>query len=110
MAVFSFWNKHSAFVEVYSTAGIPRSAIPKVNVTFGWPEINGQPAKARGVSAHYPNSGVQAGPDCAKAFADGSDVRVEVGPIFKRPENERTHPLAIKAPADGAAQPRAAKE
>lgn len=92
---FTFWNKHSAFVEVYATAGIPRSAIPKVNVTFGWPEINGKPARVKGASAHYPTKGVQASPDCARTFGEDSNVRVEIGPIFRRPENERTHAIEI---------------
>ena len=38
---FTFWPKHSAFVEVYSTAKIPKSGIPKVNISFGWPRLNG---------------------------------------------------------------------
>lgn len=91
---FTFWNRHSAFVEVYATTQIPRSGIPKVNVTFGRPEINGKPAAITRASAHYPNSGSQAAPDCAMIVADGSDVRVEVGPIFRRPEEQRSHPLS----------------
>ena len=36
----TFWDHHSAFVEVYSTAKIPRSEIPEVKVTFGYSRIN----------------------------------------------------------------------
>lgn len=95
---FTYWNRHSAFVEVYSTAPIPRSGIPKVNVTFGWPEFNGQPAAVSKVTAHYPNEDIQAGPDAANIVADGSDLRVELGPIFKRPEEQRTHVLTPTPP------------
>lgn len=102
---FTYWNRHSAFVEVYSTAGIPRSNIPKVNVTFGWPEINGKPAKVTSASAHYPVTGIQAGPDCTMIIGDGPDVRVEVGPIFRRPEEERSHAVEITAPAAASGEP-----
>lgn len=96
---FTYWNRHSAFVEVYSTAWIPRSGIPQVHVTFGWPEINGRPAKVTSASAHYPVTGSQAGPDCATIIGEGPNVRVEVGPIFRRPEQQRSHPVEITAPA-----------
>lgn len=95
---FTWWARHSAFVEVYSTAKIPRSNIPKVGVTFGWPMINGKPAPVKQASAFYPNKSGPAAPDCAKAVADGAAVRVEVGPIFVRDEAQRRHPLAVKAP------------
>lgn len=96
---FTLWEKNSAFVEVYSTAKIPRSRIPKVNVTFGWPRINGQPASIKKTSAFYPHDSGSAAPDCAVAKADGASVRVEVGPIFVRDEKERRHPLEIVASA-----------
>ena len=92
---FTFWKKHSAFVEVYSTSKIPRSGIPKVNVTFGWPRINGEPAAVKRASAYYPHEKGPAAPDCATAKADGANVRVEVGPIFVRDEKERRHELKI---------------
>lgn len=92
---FTFWDKNSAFVEVYSTEKIPASGIPKVNVTFGWPRINGQPAALRKASAFYPHKTGPAAPDCAVAKADGANVRVEVGPIFVRDEKQRTHGLPI---------------
>ncbi len=92
---FTFWEKNSAFVEVYSTAKIPRSGIPKVNVTFGWPRLNGQPAPLKRASAYYPSQTGPAAPDCAVAKADGSNVRVEVGPIFVRDEKQRRHDLSI---------------
>ena len=95
---FTFWDRNSAFVEVYSTAKIPRSGIPKVNVTFGWPRINGQPAALKRASAYYPSKTGPAAPDCAVAKADGSNVRVEVGPIFQRDEKQRRHPLDLSQP------------
>jgi len=82
-------------VEVYSTAKIPRSGIPKVNVSFGWPRLNGQPAALKRASAYYPSKTGPAAPDCAVAKADGANVRVEVGPIFVRDEKQRRHDLSI---------------
>jgi hypothetical protein len=92
---FTFWKKHSAFVEVYSTAKIPNSGIPKVNVTFGWPRLNGQKAALKKASAFYPNKGTQDSPDCAWVKADGENCVVEVGLIFKRDEAKRRHDLAL---------------
>lgn len=95
---FTFWEKNSAFVEVYSTEKIPRSYIPKVNVTFGWPRINGQPAALKRASAYYPHEHGPAAPDCAIAKAEGPNVRVEVGPIFVRDDKMRRHELSISQP------------
>ena len=93
---FTFWAKHSAFVEVYSTSKIPRSGIPKVNVTFGWPRLNGQKVGMKKVSAYYPHDSGPAAPDCAWAKAEGENCVVEVGPIFKRDEAKRRHDLEVK--------------
>ncbi len=93
---FEFWNRNSAFVEVYSTERIRRSGIPKVNVTFGWPRINGQKAELKKAYAYYPSKTGPAAPDCAWAKADGEKVRVEVGAIFVRDEAKRRHDLALK--------------
>ncbi|MCH7224956.1 DUF3472 domain-containing protein [Haloferula sp. A504] len=97
---FTYWAKHSAFVEVYATQPLPRSPIPKVEVTFGWPQVNGRPAAVTGASAHYPDRGTQAGPDCATIRAEGEAVRVSVGKIFKRDPAKRSHPLRLD-PAGG---------
>ena len=94
---FTFWERHSAFVEVYSTAKIPRSGIPKVNVTFGWPRLNGQKAKLKNASAYYPSKQGPASPDCAVVKAVGENCVVEVGPIFKRDEATRSHPLSLES-------------
>lgn len=97
---FTFWERHSAFVEVYSTAKIPRSGIPKVNVAFGWPRLNGQKVALKGASAYYPHRQGPASPDCAVVKANGEACVVEVGPIFKRDEQTRRHPLNIKQQGD----------
>ena len=93
---FTYWAKHSAFVEVYSTSKIPSSGIPKVNVTFGWPRVNGQKPALKGVHAYYPSKTGPASPDCCWIKADGEDVRVEVGPIFIRDETQRRHDLKLQ--------------
>ena len=64
---FTFWDRHSAFCEIYSTEKIRNSGIPKVNVTFGWPRINGQKAALKRASAYYPSKTGPASPDCAVA-------------------------------------------
>ncbi|MEI8289982.1 MAG: hypothetical protein WCH99_10955 [Verrucomicrobiota bacterium] len=96
---FTFWPKHSAFVEVYSTEKIRRSAIPEVKITFGYPRLNGQPPKLKSASVNHPGPGERsAAPDCATAIADGSKVIVTVGPIFEREAKDRKHPLGVKMP------------
>ena len=99
---FTYWAKQTAFVEVYSTARIPKSGIPKVNVTFGWPRLNGQKVALKKASAYYPDptKGVPGSPDCATAKAVGENCVVEIGPIFKRDEATRRHDLAVTRPTD----------
>ena len=99
---FTFWGKHSAFVEVYSTAKIPRSAIPKATIVFGWPRLNGQKAPLKKAHAFYPDKGSQDSPDCAWVRADGENCVVEVGPIFKRDEAKRRHDLPLASASAGA--------
>lgn len=92
---FTFWERHSAFVEVYSTAKIPKSGIPKVNVTFGWPRLNGKKVPLKKAHAYYPDKGGPDSPDCAWVKAEGENCVVEVGPIFKRDEAKRRHELPL---------------
>lgn len=93
---FTFWAKHSAFVEGYSTAKIPKSGIPKVNVTFGWPRLNGQKVALGEARAYYPDKPPQDSPDCAWIKAEGEACVVEVGPIFKRDETPRRHDIPFQ--------------
>jgi len=96
---FTFWARHAAFVEVYSTAKIPRSEIPEVKVTFGYPRINGAFPPLKSASVVHPGPGERSGsPDAALATAEGSSVVVTVGPIFSRAAKDRRHPLALKLP------------
>lgn len=92
---FTFWERHSAFVEVYSTSKIPKSGIPKVNVTFGWPQLNGKNVPLKKAYAFYPDKGGPDSPDCAWVKAEGENCVVEVGPIFKRDEAKRRHDLVL---------------
>lgn len=96
---FTFWERHAAFVEVYSTAKIPRSAIPEVKVTFGYPRLNGQQPKFKSARVVHPGPGERSGsPDCARAEAVGDRVLVSVGRIFQREAKERRHALELKLP------------
>ena len=92
---FTYWDRHSAFVEVYSTEKIPHAGIPKVNVTFGWPRLNGHEPGLKRAHAYYPSKTGPAAPDCAWIKADGQSVRVEIGPIFQRDEANRRHDLPL---------------
>ncbi len=96
---FTFWARHAAFVEVYSTEKIPHSEIPEVKVTFSYPRVNGQPPQLKSVRVVHPGLGEQsAAPDCATAVAKGSNVVVTVGPIFEREAKDRKHSLEVKQP------------
>lgn len=92
---FTFWQKHSAFVEVYSTSKIPKSGIPKVHVAFGWPRLNGKKVPLKKAHAFYPDKGGPDSPDCAWVKAKGENCVVEVGHIFKRDEAKRRHDLHL---------------
>lgn len=89
---FTFWPRHAAFVEIYATSKIPRSGIPKVGVTFGYPRINGTPPPLKQATAHY-NPGQS--PACATAYAEGEAIRVEVGPLFVREKDRGQHALDL---------------
>jgi hypothetical protein len=92
---FTFWERHSAFVEVYRTSKIPKSGIPKVKVTFGWPRLNGKKVPLKKAHAYYPDKGGPDSPDCAWVKAEGENCVVDVGPIFKRDEAKRRHDLVL---------------
>ncbi len=99
---FTYSPKHSAFVEVYATSGIPKSGIPKVNVTFGWPRLNGNAPALKSVLAVYPDKKPTGSPDCAWVKAAGDSCVVELGPIFKRDPAKRRHPLDLTPAAPAA--------
>ena len=93
---FSWWRRHAAFVEVYSTEKIRRSPIPKVKVTFGYPRYNGVEPKCLKATVHYNVTGPVASPSCAKAVAKGKAIEVEVGAIFKRDPSETIETLKLE--------------
>lgn len=90
---FSFWRRHAAFVEVYSTAKIRRSGIPKVIVTFGYPRINGARPLLEKATVNYNPSG---SPQCATAKAEGETVVIEVGGMFLRDKQKGIQALDVK--------------
>jgi len=95
----TFWDRHAAFVEIYATAQIPRSPIPEVNVTFGYPRINGRTPKLKSARVIHPGPGERSGsPDCATVTASGSDVVVHVGPVFEREAKDRRYNLSLQLP------------
>lgn len=92
---FTYWARHSAFVEIYSTRKVPNSNIPRVVVTFGYPRINGARPPLKGCHVNYNATGSAMAPAAANARAEGSNIVVELGPIFKR-EGKGTDNLAVK--------------
>ncbi len=93
---FTFWSQHAAFVEVYSSGRIPKSEIPEVKITFGYPRLNGSAPKFKSASVNHPSGKEQsAAPDCATAVADGPNVVVTLGPIFEREAKDRRHALNV---------------
>ena len=94
-AVFSFWARHSAFVEVYATSKIPRSGIPRVKVTFGYPLLNGTKPKMRKSWVYHPSRGSARSPACTKVRGVGDKAEVEVGPIFRRNPSQHSYPLKL---------------
>jgi hypothetical protein len=93
---FTYWAKHAAFLEIYSTQPIPRSNIPRVVVTFGYPRINGVKPPAKRVSVNYNATGRAQAPACATARADGENIVVELGPIFQRDPAAGTQDLELQ--------------
>jgi hypothetical protein len=98
---FTFWARHSAFVEIYSTAKTPRSVVPEVVVTFGYPRINGKAPAFKSASVVHPTGREQsASPDLCRVVADGEKVVATIGPIFQRDPKDQRHALDIKAPKE----------
>ncbi len=93
---FTFWDRHATFVEIYSTSKIPRSGIPKANVTFGYPLVNGAKPALLDCRAYHPAKGGAGSPACAKARVEGEKVVVEIGPLFRRPENKNSYLLKLE--------------
>ena len=93
---FTFWDRNAAFVEIYATSKIPKSGIPKVSVTFGYPRLNGKAPSLKSAYAYY-NS--EKSPQCAKTSVDVDKVVVEVGSMFLPDKKGVRHqPLVIKSP------------
>ena len=93
---FTYWAKHAAFLEIYSSQKVPRSNIPRVIVTFGYPRINGAKPPSKRTSVNYNATGRAMAPACANARAEGENIVVELGPLFQRDPATGTQPLEVK--------------
>jgi len=93
---FTYWARHSAFLEIYSTQKIPQSNIPRVVVTFGYPRINGVKPALKRATVNYNATGRAMAPACANARADGECIVVELGPIFQRDPAAGSQSLEVK--------------
>ena len=90
---FSYWNKHAAFVEVYSTKKIPKSAIPKINVTFEHPYINGKKPLSKMITVNY---NISSSPQCATSkYTDSESVTINIDKMFRR-EKEKDRQLLYR--------------
>ena len=94
-AKFTFWERNAAFVEIYATSKIPRSGIPKVKVTFGYPRVNGVEPGLKSVYAYY---NPQRSPQCAKTNGVARSIVVEVGSMFVRKGRGIRQSLKLEAP------------
>lgn len=96
---FTYWPRHSAFLEIYSTAKIPKSKIPRVVVTFGYPRLNGKKPELKSAKVNYNAEGGAKAPACAVARAEGDSIVAEIGPIFVRDNarNPGKQELPLKA-------------
>lgn len=92
---FTFWERNAAFVEIYATSKIPRSGIPKVKVTFGYPRVNGVEPGLKSVYAYY---NPQRSPQCAKTNGVTRSIVVEVGSMFVRKGRGIRQALKLEAP------------
>ena len=91
---FTFWERNAAFVEIYATSKIPRSGIPKVKVTFGYPRVNSAEPGLKSVYAYYYP---QRSPQCAKTNGFARAIVVEVGAMFVRKGGLTRQPLKLEA-------------
>lgn len=80
---FTFWNRNSAFMEIYSTEELPASDVPEVTVDFAYPRINGSKPPLASASGNYITEGVAASPFCADVKVQGDVISVTVGPEVK---------------------------
>jgi hypothetical protein len=89
------------FVEIYSTARIPRSKVPTVTIHFGWPVVNGVCPPIKWVSVIHPSGKESsASPDLARATVDGSSIQVQIdSQPFARNAKERRYRLHPAMPA-----------
>ena len=92
---FTFWERNAAFVEIYATSKIPRSGIPKVKVTFGYPRVNGVEPGLKSVYAYY---NPQRSPQCAKTNGFARSIVVEVGSMFVRKGGGTRQSMKLEAP------------
>lgn len=93
---FTFWKYQTAFVEIYATGRIKTSPIPEVTVTFGYPRINGKKPALKKATVNYNRTGRIASPPCAKARAEGENVVIDIGRIFKPEPDDGTQTLPLQ--------------
>lgn len=93
----TFRNLHTGFVEVYSTARIPRTGIPEMKAAFRHSSVNGQVPSLKYVCVQHTGHGERSkSPDRTTAAADNSEVAGFIGPIFERDPNDRGPLLEVK--------------
>lgn len=92
---FTFWDKNAAFIEIYSSRAGGKN-VPKVNITFGYPRINGEAIPLKNAYANYNVS--TKSPACSKVRAEGSDVVIETGALFERSDDALSEPLNLTMP------------
>lgn len=98
---FTFWEHHSAFVEIYSTNKIRQSEVPQLTVTFGYPRINGKAPALKSARVIHPTGKERsASPDVCRVTTEKSHVIATIGPVFARDAKDYRHDLPLQAPVE----------
>ena len=71
-----FWGQHASFIEIYGGKKVVIADLPKLEVRFGMPRVNGQSVATRQLSVSYPKDGSTASPAImtSELSADGKEV------------------------------------
>lgn len=57
-----FWGRHSAFIEIYGGKKVVIEDLPRLEIRFGMPRINGRAAEVRQLSVNFPRDSGPASP------------------------------------------------
>jgi hypothetical protein len=81
-----FWGRHSAFIEIYGGKKVVIADLPKLEIRFGAPRVNGETMKVQKLDVNFPRrSKDPASPAIMTAELDGAEVVCKLkNEIFER--------------------------